>query len=159
MGITGCLEEFFSDTDFRDDPAVKALFVLTRDGQMAYRYPIFENDVSVGALVVGSWQAVMAVSDFMDEGVEEEDFRLSFDTSDTGIYVLPLCRGEGDFYVGILYEGHINPAQLKNRLRVLRDGLGSYLDRIRTLKVGKKSVLFDDITDEEIDQLFSDAGN
>ncbi|MFT6604024.1 MAG: hypothetical protein ACJARO_001538, partial [Bacteriovoracaceae bacterium] len=72
---------------------------------------VFEQDENLslqkkqalGALMAGAWQAAEAMADFFPtEG--SSFFRLGFDTSDSGIYVLPIETSEEVFYVGLFYK-------------------------------------------------------
>lgn len=169
MGIAGRLDEFLSGAGIGGTLSVRSLFVLRHDGQVLYHHPRAGDDASVGVLVGGAWQASMAVSRLMDGGREEGRFRLSFDTSDSGMYVLPLADGDERLYLGLLYEGDANPGRLKNSLRTLRDGLTAHLGRARPPAdldfgedgppAGGEGALLVDITDEEIERLFGGAGD
>ena len=161
MDIPQRLNTFFINKGLADWPSLKALFVLRHDGQVLYRYPELKEDMSMGALVGGAWQAAVTLSRFIDEHIREEHFRLSFDTSDTGVYVLPVGYLQESLYIGLLYKEELNPAQLKNSLRILRNNLKSYLGEL-SVSVSPQNLhkkrLFENITDEEMNQLFSEAG-
>ena len=159
-GIPEHLDKFFVGRNLSSwRPSLMALFVLRHDGQILYRYPNLQEDMSVGALVGGAWQAAMSLSLSMDKHIKEERFRFSFDTSNTGIYVLPVGIQEEHLYMGLLYKMDDNPAELKNKLRILRNHLKSYLGELTIPSQSfDKKQLFDNITDEEMDQLFDGVG-
>ena len=160
MGIADYFREFFVKRGVGRDFAVDSLLVLRRDGQMVYRYPEDKDEASsAGVLMGGAWQAARALVHLIEESQGEENFRLSFDTTDTGLYMLPFCGPRGEtYYMGALYRECLNGAKLKNRLRMLRDDLERYLEGVAPLRGEEKTVSFDHITDEEIDGLFSPMG-
>lgn len=160
MGIVDNFNEFFVKRVVGRHFAVDSIFVLRRDGQIIYRYPESGDDsTSPGVLLGGAWQAALGLARLIGESQEEENFRLSFDTTDTGLYMLPFRRAEEEpYYMGVLYRECLNTAKLKNRIRMLRDDLEEYLEGIAPLNNGEKTVSFDHITDEEIDGLFAPIG-
>ena len=170
MSVAGRLDEFLSGAGLAEALSVRSLFVLGHDGQVLYHRPRAGDDASVGVLVAGAWQASMALSRLMggagEAAGDEARFRMSFGTSDSGVYVLPLADGGERLYLGLLYEGDANPARLRNGLRVLRDGLEAHLGRSPRvgLDLGADGpgdgggMLLADVTDEEIERLFSGAG-
>ncbi len=159
MSLVDHLHKFFTDNDLKNWPSSRSVMILRRDGQVLFRYPnVRKEDSSLGVLMCGSWQAVLALSGLVEDNPEEKRFRLSFDTSDTGIFMLPFQMQDTDLYMGVLYREEINPAKLKNRLRKLRDDLDRYLGNLTSLKKVDKTVSFEDITDDEIDKMFSHIG-
>ena len=127
MNISKTVEHYFNQKNFGDHFTGCGIFILKNDGQIIHRYPDFKDDSSVGALMGGVWQAAMTLTQFMDKDIEKHDFRLGFDTASTGVYILPFTGNKYDFYIGLLYKDKVNPAQLKNNLRGLRDDLEKYL--------------------------------
>ncbi len=126
---------------------------------------VFEQDENLsmqkkqalGALMAGAWQAAEAMADFFPtEG--SSFFRLGFDTSDSGIYVLPIETSEEVFYVGLFYKNELNPAVLKNKLRSLSHQILQELSVYFSARENLNKPLFENITDDEIENIFSVAG-
>lgn len=112
---------------------------------------------AIGALMGGSWQAANALASFLPR---EEDgsriFRFSFDTSDRGVYILPFNIDDAKFIFGGIFFDEVNPGLMKSRMRQVLDKLNTYIKGVRpSMKKKKEDFLFNDITDTEMDQLFS----
>lgn len=142
------------------------LFVIRYDGVVLYLNNQDKNNASIGALVGGVWQASKALVDFFpNKTVGSEVYRLSFDTSASGVYVLPLniAEKEENLFLGLIYSEELNPGLIKNILRELGLSLGKYLNReIEKSEVTKNNksrtdFLFGEISDSEMDHLFSQA--
>lgn len=171
-GIAAKTNMFFSGTELDSATTV----VLRMDGVVLYSN--VANATHIGALVAGSWQALKQLSSVVlpDNGCE---FRLGFDTTSSGVYVLPFKIGQEEYYFAVLYKDVVNPAQLKNRARILVKSLCKFLlesecdleeidhCEVKEKKVDslaqkvedeRKSYLFNEITDDEMNQLFSTVG-
>ena len=150
---------FFAGKNLCENLVLESLLILRGDGQIIYRHPKTKGNASMGALMGGTWQAASSLSHFIGGGGEQDEgLRLSFDTPEKGLYMLPFQNeGEG-LYMGILYRDCLNSAKFKNELRKLRDDLEEYLGKNVPLKKDHNMAMFKNITDEEIDQLFSPIG-
>ena len=134
------------------------IFLCRRDGVLlhAHNQETFPGDIqSAGALMSSVWQAAEALADYLGDtaDVREEFFRLSFDTSEKGVYVLPLFVEEEMFFLGAFFKDHRNPALVKNQLRHLVRS--SAFKELTPKKETNQGYLFENITDDEIDQMFS----
>ena len=135
-----------------------SIFVARMDGVILFsneKPPLDKKKESIGALVAGLWQAAELSNQFLESA--QEDTRLSFDTSDGGIYVLPIEIGNERHLYGAMYSGQINPGMIKNLIRKLRDK--SELELRNEVSTLKSEYLFNNVTDEEVDNLFSFVGN
>ncbi|MDC1173876.1 hypothetical protein OAT67_00640 [Bacteriovoracaceae bacterium] len=135
-----------------------SIFVARMDGVILFsneKPPLDKNKESIGALVAGLWQAAELSNQFLESA--QEDTRLSFDTSDGGIYVLPISISNEKHLYGAMYSGQINPGMIKNLIRKLRDK--SELELRNEVSTLKSEYLFNNVTDEEVDNLFSFVGN
>ena len=137
------------------------LYVLRKDGVLvgtkSVEYDEFNfDDQSVGALSGGVWQAAQALGELISSNpTNEEVYRFSFDTSSNGVYLLPL----NELYIlGCLFSESVNPGYLKNELRKLKSFLVSQITETDEIRKDEDR-LFENITDEEMDNLFSFAGN
>ncbi|MCP4913806.1 MAG: hypothetical protein GY909_11905 [Oligoflexia bacterium] len=134
-----------------------ALFVIRLDGVVLYSNevkPLDKSKESIGALAAGLWQAAELSNNYLE--TKSRDFRLSFDTSDGGVYLLPLNLN-GDIHLfGAMIQDQLNLGQIKNLLRRLRDKVED--NCINKNESGEDEYLFNDITDEEVDNLFSFVG-
>lgn len=136
------------------------LILVRQDGVVVYEQDkdlSKKNKQALGALMAGAWQAAQTMASFFP-GNENNYFRLGFDTSDSGVYVLPIEAAAEKFYLGLFYKNEINPALLKNKLRNVSqqvvEELGIYFEARESLN----EPLFENITDDEIDKIFSFAG-
>lgn len=137
-----------------------AIIFARRDGVLLYSKSYFKDAIekeAIGALTSGLWQAAKALIDLIPNTDEEDDFRLSFDTSSGGLYLLPVEHQGEEYQLGLVFKGSINPAQLKSKLRNTRDQLEYFLQEVFAgMPVeNKNSFLFNDITDDEMDSLFA----
>jgi hypothetical protein len=138
------------------------LFVTREDGITIYDSVQDKTTTSVAALVSGVWQASEALMNLVYEKNEVMDFRLGFDTSSQGIYLFPFSLSDKRYFLGAIYNDCLNPGQLKRQIAMIKEEM----ERIFELQpLSKKSVLssrqgylFQDISDAEIDRLFSLGG-
>jgi hypothetical protein len=144
------------------------LYLCRADGVIVFKKVSFGEESqhqSIGALIGGVWQAASSISNFLPGQDGNNIFRLSFDTSSSGIYILPVWFAQKEHYIGAIFQNENNPGFLKKKLR----GFISYIEEnsigsSETIpddqrKEKKSEFLFNNITDEEVDQLFSSIGN
>jgi hypothetical protein len=144
-------------------PGVKArLFVAREDGITIYDSIQNNTTTSVSALVSGVWQASEALMNLIHPQNDVLEFRLAFDTSSRGIYLFPFETAGSKYFLGAIYNDCLNPGLLKRQISNIKNELHQYLE---SQPIVKKSVvsqrqgyLFQDISDEEIDRLFSLGG-
>ena len=158
------VNDFFVDVADISQLRNSSLFLCRADGVPLYSNNSLGKDVSeasVGALLGGVWQAARALASFIPDNEDNEDiFRLSFDTSSRGLYIVPTPINGEEFYLGLIYFSEVNPGQIKSRLRDLSFKFVEYIESISTLIAPKENedFLFDDISDDEMDNLFSFGG-
>jgi hypothetical protein len=157
--ISEWAEKFFDKKLSEEDFGDFFLFLCRRDGVVLYKtgnYPFEGDSDSIGVLMSGAWQASEMVSSLsFPHKTKNSSFRFTFDISLEGIYILPLLINSSQYYMGTLYYNQINPGLLKQRLRNLVD---VFKDEIGTFEKGQKekeSFLFQNITDEEMSDIFS----
>ena len=136
------------------------LFVTREDGITVYDSIQDATTTSVAALVSGVWQASEALMGLVKTDLEIMDFRLGFDTSSEGIYLCPFTMSGKRYFLGAIYNSCLNPGQLKRQVAMIKEEIDQLLlkDEIkaeRRPEVKREGYLFQDITDEEIDRLFS----
>lgn len=155
MNVNSIVKQFFVENDFHK--LASKMAVVRNDGVIVYsNSDNFNESHSIGALVGGLWQAAEALNSLVTTQTDIMDFRLSFDTSAQGIYVLPFVLNKATYYICAIYIDTSNPAVLKNNLRNLKDTLSFYLDEmIDTPVEQREEFLFKNITDEEMDKLFN----
>ena len=111
-------------------------------------------------MIGGLWQAAKALSLFIPGERRKEDvFRLSLDASSKGVFVFPLSLNGEDYSIALIFNDTVNPSLLKNKLRLLKNYLKD-CEKELIVEEEKKSGdlgqrLFQDITEEEMDALFS----
>jgi hypothetical protein len=110
----------------------------------------------MGALLVGLWQASDTLSDLIEKE-EDQDLKLSFQSSSSGYYLLSPGPNNPRVFWAFIFEGALNPGKIKVLSQKLRD----HMDGVVYLNVSEASAgskqLFNNITDEEMDKLFSFA--
>ncbi|EQC42914.1 hypothetical protein M899_0064 [Bacteriovorax sp. BSW11_IV] len=141
-----------------------AVIFARRDGVLLYSKSYFQNEIekeAIGALTSGLWQAAKALIDMIPNTKDEDDFRLSFDTSSGGLYLLPVEHAGAEYQLGLVFKDMTNPAQLKNKIRTTRDQLEYFLQEVfvdnneTPVLKSESDFLFNDITDDEVDSLFA----
>ena len=146
-------------------PGIKArLFVAREDGITIYDSVQNETTTSVSALVSGVWQASEALMGLAHPNQDVMEFRLAFDTSSQGIYLFPFSLSGKRFFLGAIYKDCVNPGQLKRQVALIKEEM----DRIFQVEVvpektvvkskEREGFLFKDISDDEMDRLFSVGG-
>ena len=138
------------------------LFVTREDGITIYDSVQDNTTTSVAALVSGVWQASEALMNLVYEQNDVKEFRLGFDTSSQGIYLFPFSLTGKRYFLGAIYSECLNPGQLKRQIALIKEEMERSFE---TEPLPKKPVgsmrqgyLFQDISDAEIDRLFSLGG-
>lgn len=158
MSLNQIVKQFFVENQF--DQLAQRISVVRNDGVIVFSNTTdFNESYSIGALVGGLWQAAETLNSIVTKGSDVLDFRLGFDTSDSGIYVLPLEINKTNYYICAIYKDICNPAVLKKSLRNLKDTLSFYLREVsmQSSPISRRGYLFENITDEEMDKLFKYA--
>lgn len=140
------------------------LFVTREDGITVYDSVQDQTTTSVAALVSGVWQASEALMGMVQKTDDIMDFRLGFDTSSQGIYLFPFSHSGKRYFLGAIYNDCLNPGQLKRQIALIKVELDRLFESQPVVKTETKmnfnrdGFLFQDISDEEIDRLFSVGG-
>ena len=127
------------------------LYLIRRDGSIVYTDGDSKDTQTVGALISGAWQATMEIL----KKKESAGFRFSFGSSSSGIYVLSLVLGGEVMYLASMFENEMNPGRFKVKMRKMRDGLDEKLDGLSPSNASKDDFLFEDLSDDEVNSLFS----
>ncbi len=159
------LKKYFNKNKLHKTLAANQVFICRGDGQVVYKNQSYENELdslSIGALIGGVWQASSALSAFLPETPTGDNFRLSFDTSSRGIYILS-CKIDGkEYYLGCIFTDTVNPGQLKLSMRELKKYINNEFknSKPKTKKENNKKpdFLFSNISDKEVDDMFSSVG-
>ena len=114
------------------------------------------DESAVGVLISGMWQAAETLSTLVGRK-DKHSFRLSFDTSADGIYILPIEVRNSFYYLGLIFNEMVNPARLKAQGRKLAEMLTEFIGK-QLFESHTEACIFDDITDNEIDEIFSAVG-
>lgn len=158
MNLNLLVEKFFKENDY--DRIADKLVVMRHDGINVYSNCNDQFEASsIGALVSGLWQAAESLSSLLKNTNEFYEFRLGFDTTSDGLYVLPLTIMDSTYYICAIYKDTNNPAKLKRNLRLLNNSLELFLSEFSLdAEENRKGYLFTDISDSEMDNLFSFGG-
>ncbi len=166
------VETFFKSCEIDEKLNRYSFFLIRHDGVVLYHNNNLADSLSkssIGALLGGVWQAARALADFIPKKEFKEGYRLSFDTSAQGIYIVPITVSTEEFYLGLIYHDEVNPGFIKNKIREMATSFGEYLEQELkesfekkqtqkdTTANGKNDFLFGDITDSEMDRLFAFA--
>ncbi|ATH06430.1 hypothetical protein BIY24_00285 [Halobacteriovorax marinus] len=150
--------EFFCEVADLSQLTNSSLFLCRSDGVPLYVKNELNSDfddASVGALLGGVWQAARAMASFIPESSLGEEYRLSFDTSDKGIYIVPIDLSGEEVYLGLIYFNEVNPGMVKAKLRDLSWRLQEFWSLVNIKEDKSNANLFNNITDEEMDNLFA----
>ena len=154
-------EEFFTEVADITHLKDSSLFLCRSDGVPLYVKNELSSEFdssSVGALLGGVWQAARAMASFIPNTNDEDVFRLSFDTSNKGIYIVPIRLGDDEVYLGMIYFNEINPGMIKSKLREMSWRFSEFWSMTEFGSLEKiDNTLFNNITDEEMENLFSSA--
>lgn len=139
------------------------LFVSREDGITIYDSVQNQTTTSVSALVSGVWQASEALMGIVSPSSSVMEFRFAFDTSSQGVYLFPLSIAGKRYFLGALYQDSVNPGQLKRQVAMIKEEMDRLFQNEQVAPKAKPSVsregyLFKEITDEEMDRLFSVGG-
>lgn len=164
------VETFFKSCEIDEKLNRYSFFLIRYDGVVLYHNNNLANSLSkssIGALLGGVWQAAKALADFIPKEEAKEGYRLSFDTSSQGVYIVPITVGSEELYLGLIYHDEVNPGFIKNKIREMATSFGEFLeqelkgsrDLKNNLSEKENNFLFRDITDTEMDRLFAFAKN
>ena len=164
------VETFFKSCEIDEKLQRYSFFLIRYDGVVLYHNNNLANSISkssIGALLGGVWQAARALADFIPKEESKEGYRLSFDTSSQGVYIVPITVGVEELYLGLIYHDEVNPGFIKNKIREMAASFGEFLEQELKESFGKNQMknseinnfLFGDITDSEMDRLFAFAKN
>lgn len=140
------------------------LFVTREDGITIYDSVQDQTTSSVSALVSGVWQASEALMGLAHPSRDIMDFRLAFDTSSQGIYLFPFSYAGKRYFMGAIYQDCLNPGMLKRQVAMIKEEMERLFEDVPVKKIetkksmGREGFLFNEISDEEIDRLFSAGG-
>lgn len=134
------------------------LFVCREDGVLIFfekgRNKMSLERDAIGALVGGVWQAARELSRFIPNHSDEKGYRLSFDTSSEGLTIYPISVAGENYYLGCIFDNELSPGLIKNKLKRMAIHLEESLEDIKIVEE-KEAYLFENITDDEMDDLFS----
>ena len=114
---------------------------------------------SLGALITGVWTAAKALTDTV--GAENINNVLTYGGSSDGVHILPITLAGKRFAFSVLYKKVNNPSKLKLKFRLFKQLIeDSYEEKNHLTEMiddgkEKTKALFNNITDEEIDNLFA----
>lgn len=141
----------------------QSLFLCRNDGVILYKKHLHQFDQeTASALLSGIWQAASALTDLLPDNTTQKKndfFRLSFDTSSKGIYLLPSQIHGKECFWGMIFDEEINPALIKSRLRELASRLENFLETSKNTNHSTKGHPFSELSDEEIDKAFQKMRN
>lgn len=158
MNLNSLIKNFFNENDYHK--IADRLLVLRHDGINLYSNFDDQFEASnMGALVSGLWQAAESLSSMLKKENEFFEFRLGFDTTSDGLYVLPFTILKSTYYICAIYNGADNPGKMKRNIRLLKDNLETYLSEFSLdPEENRKGYLFTNISDDEMNKLFAFGG-
>lgn len=155
---TGMVDNFYEENTEPYKSEVKQ-FICRQDGVviLAKTDNSISETSSIGALLGGVWQAAEALMSFIPKLSRDNELRLSFDSSADGLFIQPIDLDGNIYYYGIIYQDVTNPGELKNMARNYKEKMCAYfLDTApEDSNIKENEFLFDDISNDEINNLFS----
>ena len=144
-------------------PGIKARLLVTReDGITIYDSVQDNTTTSAAALVSGVWQASEALINLVHKQDDVREFRLGFDTSSQGIYLFPFTLTGKRYFLGAIYSDCLNPGLLKRQIAMIKEEMERHFEAEplpqKVIMSKREGYLFQDISDAEIDRLFSLGG-
>jgi hypothetical protein len=133
-------------------------FFTRRDGVLIYSNDKKNHAQSASALIGGVWQAAEALMQIIPNDGQQEMFRLSYDTSSQGLFIHPVSINNEQYYLGVTYVNTLNPGHLKMKIKHTALRLSEFIIKKGEQKVeviNDEEFLFKDISDEEMDRVFS----
>lgn len=141
----------------------QSLFLCRNDGVVLFKRHLHQFDQeTASALLSGIWQAATALTELIPDKKtpkQNDFFRLSFDTSSKGIYLLPSQIHGKECFWGMIFDEEINPGLIKSRLRELASRLENFLETSKNINHSTKGHPFSELSDEEIDKAFQKMRN
>ena len=138
------------------------LFVTREDGITIYDSVQNNTTTSVAALVSGVWQASEALMGLVYKQDDVMEFRLGFDTSSQGLFLFPFSLSGKRYFLGAIYAECLNPGQLKRQVAMIKEEMERIFINVpapkKKLVSSRQDFLFQDISDADIDRLFSLGG-
>lgn len=119
------------------------------------------NDASMGALTAGLWQAAESLMQHAARSEDQDELRLDISTSSSGIFLLPIIFfNEKKCFLAGTYLEVLNPSKIKQEIKILAKSLSHKKFKksevvVSATKDQEERFLFNNITDDEIDSLFS----
>jgi hypothetical protein len=159
-------EKIKSVLDHKKSGISARIFLSREDGITIYDSIQNQTTSSVSALVSGVWQASEALVGLTNPNQDILEFRLGFDTSSQGILLLPLLLSGKKYFLGAIYKECLNPGQLKRQLVMIKEEMNliffeapslikSKIHQTKTNSDQREGFLFQEISDDEIDRLFT----
>ena len=148
------VREFFANQDLEKFLNHGAIIISRLDGIPLCTYEVSDKgweENSLSALAAASWQAAENIIKVFGNDNSDE-YRFSFDTSSSGFYILKLSSNS-DLVISYIYTNEDNPGKAKSQFRSLKDELDDYITNNQTVDA-REQFLFDEISDDEVDQLF-----
>ncbi len=139
-----------------------SILILTKDGQVLGQLGKVKEGAqaqSLGALMVGMWQASEAVAE-MIKVKDNKDTGLNYQDSSSGFFLLQPTEKNPKIFWSFIFENQVNPGKIKNYARQLRTHFNELeiLKETKSKATSKEEFLFENVTEEEVDNLFSFAG-
>ena len=134
-------------------------FVFLRmDGVMLWNnFSEKKNIQELSALSAGLWQSACSLANYSEN--HSMNKVLNFGTSSSGLLAQDIASGEKNYLLLMKYNNVLNPSKVKLRFRGLKQAIEDslYLEGKKTPSSSSVNSVqpFKDITDEEMDNLFS----
>ena len=160
MSVEKTLLEHFSKIDFPIPDKGLTLLAISAEGQVLAQMGEEKksNELqSLGALLAGVWQASEALKDFMSDEQEKDDRKLNFQHAHSGYLLLPPSEKNPKIIFAFIFENQTNPGKIKHIAGKIRDHFNS-IEILKKENGEKEEFLFKNITEDEVDKLFSFAG-
>lgn len=137
-------------------------YVFGEEGIPVYSNSNSDDNQSIGVLVSGSMKALehlVQISGLPSQKNQDEEFRFSYATSDTGLLINDFKVEDRNYFFVTKFTKEKNPGKLRSKIRLLIFDLATIsLPKSKVEKNKDTKQLFTNITDKEVDNMFSSLG-
>lgn len=146
MKVNEPIEKFLKNND------CKTIGLVRGDGVLIEGCEFSSGNHHIGALVGGIYQASSELAKSLGQS---DDSIISYGNSKEGFYISQLIINQQNYYLYTSYHELLNPAKLKWNFKKLINEVSSYYSKGDDVN---HDYLFRDISDEEINKMFAQAG-
>lgn len=130
-------------------------FIFRNDGVPVYVKNENRKN-AIGALVAGVFHASIELMN--KNNMKTEEYNLNFSDTSSGVHIIKINVNDQEYFLGSVYQNEVNPGKLKVELRKISKNIIHILKNVKKEIKMRNEYLFKDISDNEIDAMFSTVG-